>query len=137
MGTVANGTPPTDTDRDGMPDDWEKKHGLNPDNADDRNGKELSADGYTNIEMYINELAGDPVVFAGGTVSTGEMRPFLTNSRDLCRKKETGIIEIYSIQGHLLYKGTHKPELVPSGLSIVVEKNRSGQVLYRSAEHNF
>lgn len=26
----------------------------------------LSADGYTNVEMYLNELAGDPVVFNGG-----------------------------------------------------------------------
>ena len=46
-----------------MPDSWEKKYGLNPDNANDCKGKALSDEGYTNIEMYINELAGDPVVF--------------------------------------------------------------------------
>ena len=48
-----------DTDDDGMPDDWETAHGLNPDDAEDRNGTNLSKIGYTNLEMYLNELAGD------------------------------------------------------------------------------
>lgn len=54
---VEGGTPPTDTDQDGMPDTWEKAHDLDPDNADDRNGTQLSPDGYTNLEVYLNELA--------------------------------------------------------------------------------
>ena len=45
---------PTDTDHDGMPDKWEKKNGLDPDNADDRN--ELAEDGYTMLEKYLNSL---------------------------------------------------------------------------------
>jgi hypothetical protein len=61
VGTVKTGTPPPDADRDGMPDAWETAHGLNPNNADDRNTTSLSPDGYTNLEMYLNELAGDPV----------------------------------------------------------------------------
>jgi len=61
VGTVENGTPPDDSDNDGMSDEWEEQHGLDPDDAGDCNGKELSAAGYTNIEMYVNELAGDPV----------------------------------------------------------------------------
>jgi len=48
-------TPPTDTDHDGMPDEWELVYCLDPldpnDRNDDRNG-----DGYTNIEEYINWL---------------------------------------------------------------------------------
>ncbi|WP_114778788.1 hypothetical protein [Botryobacter ruber] len=51
---------PKDRDQDGMPDSWEKKHGLNPkdpaDAATDKDG-----DGYTNIEEYINGT--DPVKF--------------------------------------------------------------------------
>jgi pectate lyase len=46
---------PPDTDKDGMPDEWEKKNGLNPNDARDAavytSGKE-----YTNIEVYINSL---------------------------------------------------------------------------------
>lgn len=44
-----------DTDGDGMPDWWEKKYGLNPKDASDANG-DLSGDGYTNIEKYINGI---------------------------------------------------------------------------------
>lgn len=63
VGTVAHGTPPTDSDQDGIPDDWETAHGLNPSNASDGMLSSLSAEGYTNVEMYVNQLAGDPVVF--------------------------------------------------------------------------
>lgn len=48
-----------DTDGDGMPDWWEKKHGLNPNDPSDANG-DLNGDGYTNIEKYINGI--DPTV---------------------------------------------------------------------------
>lgn len=45
----------TDTDKDGMPDDWEIKNGLDPKNAADQNLFKLSKN-YTNIEVYINSL---------------------------------------------------------------------------------
>ncbi|WP_234406910.1 thrombospondin type 3 repeat-containing protein [Prolixibacter bellariivorans] len=52
---VLKSTPaPADTDHDGMPDKWETKHGLNPNNAADRN--KVGADGYTMLEKYINNL---------------------------------------------------------------------------------
>ncbi|OXM83072.1 dockerin [Paenibacillus rigui] len=52
---------PTDTDGDGMPDDWELARGLNPNSSTAANGTlESSGDycglGYTNIEYYINDL---------------------------------------------------------------------------------
>ena len=40
-----------------MPDEWETAHGLNPNNAADRNT--LDASGYTNLEVYINSLVAD------------------------------------------------------------------------------
>jgi hypothetical protein len=49
------GTPYQDSDGDGMPDDWEKAHGLNPNDASDASG-DLNSDGYTNIEDFINGL---------------------------------------------------------------------------------
>jgi hypothetical protein len=49
------GTPYADADSDGMPDDWEKKAGLNPNDAADA-AKDVNGDGYTNIEKFINEL---------------------------------------------------------------------------------
>jgi hypothetical protein len=50
-----SGDAPPDTDRDGIPDEWEKAHGLDPKNAAD--GAAYRADGYTNLEHYLNELA--------------------------------------------------------------------------------
>ena len=56
------GNAPTDTDHDGMPDEWENAHGLDPNNASDGSIVSLSPDDYTNVELYLNELAGDTVV---------------------------------------------------------------------------
>ncbi len=53
---IVGGEAPKDSDHDGMPDSWEKEHGLNPKNPEDRNGKELSDIGYTNLEVYLNNL---------------------------------------------------------------------------------
>lgn len=49
------GTPYKDSDADGMPDWWEVKYGLNPNDASDANG-DLNGDGYTNIEKFINGI---------------------------------------------------------------------------------
>ncbi|PJJ08528.1 hypothetical protein CLU83_1809 [Flavobacterium sp. 1] len=47
------GKPYVDTDKDGLPDAWEKKYGLNPKDPSDAKG-DLNGDGYSNIEDYIN-----------------------------------------------------------------------------------
>lgn len=49
------GTPYKDSDNDGMPDWWEVKYGLNPNDPSDANG-DLNGDGYTNIEKFINGI---------------------------------------------------------------------------------
>ncbi len=51
--------PPLDSDHDGMPDGWETAHGLDP--SDLRDGAAIAKNGYTNLENYLNELAGDPI----------------------------------------------------------------------------
>ena len=46
-----------DTDKDGIPDEWEKANGLNPNDASDALTYSLDAKGYyTNIEVYANSL---------------------------------------------------------------------------------
>jgi hypothetical protein len=62
-----------DTDHDGMPNEWEKKNGLNPSDKNDGNGTGLSAEGYTNLEMYLNELAGD---YEEKTAVRREVKPY-------------------------------------------------------------
>ena len=47
--------PYKDSDMDGMPDEWETRYGLNPNDASDA-VKDCNGDGYTNIEKYINGI---------------------------------------------------------------------------------
>ena len=50
---LERGVAPADADRDGMPDAWEKRHGL--DAACPKDGaKDGDGDGYTNIEEWLN-----------------------------------------------------------------------------------
>ena len=49
------GEPYTDSDKDGIPDSWEKKYGLNPNDSSDAS-KSNGENTYTNIELYINGI---------------------------------------------------------------------------------
>ncbi len=49
---------PTDTDDDGMPDEWESAHGLDPIKYSDSKEKSLDKN-YTNLEVYLNSLVAD------------------------------------------------------------------------------
>ncbi|HTI11592.1 MAG TPA: hypothetical protein VL832_23625 [Puia sp.] len=51
------GTPYKDSDNDGLPDDWEIRHGLNPKNPNDSAKPAANGGGYSNIEVYLNTLA--------------------------------------------------------------------------------
>ncbi len=45
--------PASDSDHDGMPDDWEIQHGLDPHNPAD-GPSDKDGDGYTNVEEFLN-----------------------------------------------------------------------------------
>ena len=51
------GTPWIDGDGDGMPDDWERAQSLDPANGAD-GPLDRDGDGYTNLEDWLNSLAG-------------------------------------------------------------------------------
>lgn len=64
--TLSGGSPPIDSDGDGVPDSYCNAHGLNP------NGNialTFAPNGYQWIENYLNELAGDTIQYTpiGGT----------------------------------------------------------------------
>lgn len=57
---LASGTPPTDTDNDGMPDSYETANGFNPNSPTD--ATQTAANGYLNVENYLNgvSISGNP-----------------------------------------------------------------------------
>jgi len=65
------GTPYKDSDNDGMPDEWESKHGLNPRDAADAS-LDRDKDGYTNIEEYLNSV----VDIKNVTPGANQKKPF-------------------------------------------------------------
>lgn len=71
-----------DSDNDGIPDNWEKKYGLNPKDATDAN-QDLNGDGYTNIEKYCNGI--DPTQKVDWTKSV--------NNSDTLSKMTKGLFQ--------------------------------------------
>ena len=97
-----------DTDKDGIPDEWEKANGLNPNNPSDALTYSLDAKGYyTNIEMYANSLVENIMKaenadalnavdeYYPATISTGI-------SQTVVDKGEVASITYYSLNGSRL-----------------------------------
>jgi pectate lyase len=59
FGEIKGGPAKIQAGGDGIPDDWKKAHGLNLTDTNAANG-DYNHDGYTNVEKFLNELAGDP-----------------------------------------------------------------------------
>ena len=81
---LATAPAPPDADADGMPDAWETARGLNPNLASDRNLVPYSEDGYTWLEIYLNELAAPafpyPQILAQPVAATVEAGQAITLS---------------------------------------------------------
>ena len=65
---LATGTAYTDSDHDGMSDEWEDNNGLNKNDPSDRNG--IGEGGYTNLEVFLYNLVGE-----GGPVTGVSLSP--------------------------------------------------------------
>ncbi len=52
--TLESAPAPADTDGDGIPDEWERANGLDPENAAD--GNSYNSEGYTMLEVYLASI---------------------------------------------------------------------------------
>lgn len=68
---------PKDSDGDGIPDEWEITHNLNPNDKTD--GAKTHSSGYTYLEIYLNSLV-EEIVKAGNKnaiISVKEIYPVI------------------------------------------------------------
>ena len=73
--TLSSATAPLDSDKDGMPNDWETANGLNP-NSNDANQYTIDPyKYYTNLEVYINSLVQD-IMISGNKGSDNAVREY-------------------------------------------------------------
>lgn len=69
-----NTAAPTDSDHDGMPDAYETAHGLNPQDPADR--ATLGANGYSNLENYLNSLVASTVLGTKASTASSPLQLF-------------------------------------------------------------
>ena len=110
LGMLEGDTVAVDTDADGMPDAWELEHGLNPNDADDRNLCTLSAlnAGYTNLEFFLNGGDGElsaPIPEGRPVPEVDTALPLVSEERDAHFLYDNGTLylrtprETYSLSG--------------------------------------
>jgi len=56
FGRIEGGVAAKDSDGDGIPDEWEVAHGMDP--RDSKDGNRVDGSGYTMVEVYLNGLVG-------------------------------------------------------------------------------
>lgn len=97
-----------DTDKDGIPDEWEKANGLNPNDASDALTCSLDKKGYyTNIEVYANSLVENIMKSenADAIDAVDEYYPTSTStgiSQTVVDKGEVASITYYDLNGSRL-----------------------------------
>ena len=98
---------PVDTDKDGIPDSWETDNGLDPNDVED--GKIIAADGYSNLEHYLNsDIAYIPPAISSIKINE-QANPILDlypnpvqNNIYINANQTATKIEILSIDGKLI-----------------------------------
>lgn len=117
---LASGTPYTDSDHDGMPDAWEKSHGLNPNDPLD-GAKDKDGNGYTNVEDFLNGIA------QAGT-SIQELKTILTSTSYNLRVP----IAFYTVDGKRIECGHdnfRNPILAAQAVYYIDAKNKSKKIV--------
>lgn len=119
---------PTDTDKDGIPDDWENKNNLNPNNSND--GKLIASNGYSNLENYWESLLQS--VLSPVSQNTPDLKikvyPTITEDIIFIDTDEfsylVNSVKMYDLNGRLLIE--HKNTLKKANITLNLEKFGKG-----------
>ncbi len=98
-GEILRGVKLPDTDNDGIPDAWEEQNGL--DKNDPTDAMKIAADGYANIENYINSIdAPMPFLACPSTMeATADHTTITLSWKDYSDEEEGYILEQRDAQG--------------------------------------
>lgn len=140
--TLAKGTPKVDTDGDGMPDEWEIAHGLNPNKNDAALYNLDSRRYYTNIEVYANSLVEDVMkAQAEGALANSSFEEYYPDYQN----GETGEPDSGEGEGGddtpaegtsvLYYYDESNPAEVVNGLSTIVFEDGATLVLNKTTKN--
>ncbi len=113
---------PVDTDGDGMPDEWERNHGLDPNVADQN---KVNAEGYTALEAYLCSLMGETVsdgfVTAISHVTVSAPEVAYNRAQDCITVSDNamgGMLYLYATDGSLLSVRTiAQPQVSLAGIA--------------------
>ena len=108
-----------DTDGDGMPDAWEDANGFNKDDASD--GALIAANGYSNLENYLNSIGqGGGTGIVGGVYVDSEIVKFYTIANNMGQL-------VYSSAADSVKSDIQIPAVLQTGIYILTYYAQSGQ----------
>jgi hypothetical protein len=120
-----NTAAPTDTDHDGMPDTYEAAHGLNP--ADPADRATLAANGYSNLENYLNSLVASTVLATTKAATPSALLQVFPNPAPsglaiaVAHPLQAGLagkLSIYSFEGRLVATVAAAPGSTTTALNV-------------------
>jgi hypothetical protein len=129
---------PVDTDNDGMPDEWEEAHGLDPEDLSDFKTETPSR--YLFLEVYLNELAGDtidyneePTALDDYRVNVNKLNVYPNPAYShmyIYTNIELSDIEMYNVNGKLVKKNIVSNANTP----ISVESLKNGFYILKGSD---
>ena len=126
-----------DTDKDGIPDEWETANGLNPDNATDALTYTLDpAKYYTNIEVYANSLVQD-IMTNGNADADDAAKEYYPKYT----KTDGTVVEAINTLDVDISGGDSTPSSEAASYSVMFNgsdiESEAGFFSYGSGKHNF
>lgn len=110
----------TDTDGDGIPDYWEDANGLDKNNKAD--GNQTDAEGYTNLERYMNSLVADIMTKeneGGKFISGNQTYEDASGIADAAIYNKVADGKIYNLQGMVVSKPVSGRVYIQNGKKFV------------------
>ncbi|GAB3638607.1 pectate lyase [Hymenobacter arcticus] len=122
---TCNTAAPPDTDHDGMPDAYETTRGLSPTDPADR--ATLAANGYSNLENYLNSLVASTVLTTTKAVAQSALLQVFPNPAQaglaltVAHPLQAGLagkLTIYSFEGRLVATVAAAPGTTTTALNV-------------------